>query len=106
MSRLKVRTLKLAKLPYGKYTWIVTIIQEDDYRSVRAANGDKIAPLRKILDNAGSGFSRFQYIVNYRKNRVYTRVLLTHSMDVALLKLCHSELIGKIYKIDVVKREF
>jgi hypothetical protein len=103
MSKLKIRPLKLAKLPYGKYKWVITILQEDEYPTVRMPNGSKIAQLHKTLENSGTGLWRFLYYLNFRKHRVYTKILLTQSMDVAMLKLCNAELLGKIYKIETNK---
>jgi hypothetical protein len=100
-KKLKVRTLKRKKLPFGKYTWIVSIQQEDNWIRLREANGLKIAPIRQTLENAGTGSWRFMYSRNYRNNKVYQRIYLTNAMDVAMIKLCTAELIRKIYKIEV-----
>jgi hypothetical protein len=100
-KRLKIRELALNKLPYGKYNWIVTIQQDGEIGVMGDSNGLKILPLREILNNAGSGTWRFGYIENWKKNKVYDKIYLTHSMDVAMLKLCHSDLIRKIYKIKI-----
>ena len=100
-KKLKIRPLKLAKLPYGKYTWMITIAQDGTFVHAREANGLKILPIRQILENAGTGSWRFSYVLNYRKNKVYQRIYLTNSMDVAMIKMCNSDLIRKIYKIEL-----
>jgi hypothetical protein len=100
-KKLKVRSLKLKKLPYGKYTWMIAIEQEDYWTRISEANGLKIAPIRRTLENAGTGLWRFTYKLNYRKNRVYQKIYLTNPMDVAMIKLCTAELIRKIYKIEL-----
>jgi hypothetical protein len=88
-------------LPYGKYTWIVSIEQENEWLRMREANGLKIAPIRRTLENAGTGLWRFSYKLNYKRNKVYQKIYLTNSMDVAMIKLCTAELIRKIYKIEL-----
>lgn len=100
-KRLKIRLLKLNNLPYGKYTWAVTLVHTKNNISRCLSNGTDIQPLKELLTDSAIGNWRLIYQKNYKKNRIYTKIYLTHKIDVALLKLCYTDKLRKIYRIEL-----
>lgn len=101
MGRLSPKKLKRKNLPYGKYTYMVTF-RRTTHNTYHCANNIKeIEEIRRLLRSASTGIFRFEYKKNRRKKKVYTHLLLTSAMDLALIKLVHSEKMHKIYKIEV-----
>jgi hypothetical protein len=100
-KKLKVRTLQLEKLPYGLYSWIVVLKQPSNNINYAFPNEEMVKPLIELLENSSSSKRwKFEYHL-YNSRKVYTKILLTNAMDVALIKLCHAETIGKIYQIQL-----
>ena len=98
-KKLRIRTLRLEKLPYGKYNFVAFIKQKSPNVKYSGPNGKYVTPIRDILSNSASGNWRLGHALNYKKNKVYTKVYLTNKIDLALLKMCCPHLFYKIYEI-------
>jgi hypothetical protein len=104
-KKLKVRTLVRKRPIRGKYSWVITL-KRNNHRAKRAkGNGQEMQEIRQLLRNSAAGKYRIEHEQNRRGDRVYTRILLQQSMDVALLKLCHHEVMQDIYKLQITEEE-
>jgi len=102
MSRLSLKTLKLKKLPYGRFTYQV-LLGRNIHNIVQCeSNAGEIEKMRDLLRNTCVGHYRLDYELNWRSKRVYTHLYLSNPMDLALIKLVHSDKIHKIYKIKLL----
>ena len=100
MGKLSLKKKKQNNLPYGKFRYEV-IFKRTTSRYNKKGNAGKIQPIRDRLDSSGQGIFRFDYYTNYYRKRIYTRLFLIHPMDLAILKLCHGDLMFKIYEIEI-----
>lgn len=101
MSRLSLKTLKLKSLPFGMFTFKVLLKRETNRLTHCDSNAGSIEQMRNMLRTTCLGSYRLRHKNNYRKKRVYTELLLTNAMDLAMIKLVHADKLHKIYKIKV-----
>ena len=99
MSRLSLRTLKLKKLPYGRFTFKVLIKRNVSRVLHCESNAGSVQAMRDMLRTTCLGEYRLRHENNWGKKRVYTELYLTNAMDLAMLKLVHHDKFHKIYKI-------
>ena len=106
----KPRILKLKKLPKGKFGWKVTL---------RLAPGHKMGwwqrycSEERTLPQEALDYLRDQTHGRYHLNAVhsngwetkgylkYDYILFENQLDVTMFKLCHGDLIRRIYRIEV-----
>ena len=101
MSKLSLKTLERKNLPYGKFKFIV-LLKREAHRTWRSdSNAGAIEAMRGLLRTTCKGKFKLLYDNNSRGRRVYTELLLTEAMDLAMVKLVHSEKLHKIYKVKV-----
>lgn len=99
MGRLSLKTLTRKRLPYGKFTFMVLLAREARGLVHCDSNAGAIEKMRDILRTTCVGEYRLDHELNWSKRRVYTHLYLTNPMDLAMLKLVHSDKMHKIYKI-------
>jgi len=105
MSKLSLKTLERKNLPYGKFKFMV-LFKREAHRVWRCdSNAGLIEEMRGMLRTTCRGSFKLVYEVNSRGRRVYTHLYLTEAMDLALIKLTHSEKMFKIYKIKVCQTD-
>lgn len=101
-KKLKIRTLKRKKFPYGKFKYIVALKRFGrNPNHYCKPNGGMIEEMRSTLGGVCQGGFRFDYQENSRGQRVYTYLYLENPMDLAMLKLCHHDKMFKIYKVEI-----
>lgn len=101
MTKLKVRTLVRKKRPNGRFNYIVHLNRTTNDPKYASTNASEIEKMRDLLRGTLGGRYKLEHALNYQKRRVYTCVYLENPMDLAMLKLVHSDQIFKIYKIVV-----
>ena len=99
MSRLSLKPLKRKNLAYGKFKFQVDFVKPVRNGRCDESNASKIEKIRKLLEVTGKGQFRFNWRLNFKNKRVYTRLFLTESIDLTLVKLIHPGLLFKIYQI-------
>lgn len=99
MSRLSMRKLVRKHLPYGKFAFKVALKRELHRQYISNSNASAVEDIRDMLRTTCVGKYRLDHITNSRGKRVYTDLFLENSMDLAMLKLVHSDKFHKIYKI-------
>ena len=103
MSKLSLKTLERKKLPKGRFKFMV-LIKRQAHRIWRCdSNAGDIEEMRGMLRTTCKGQFRLVHENNSRGRRVYTHLYLTEPMDLAMIKLVHSDKLFKIYKIKVVQ---
>lgn len=101
MSKLSLKTLERKKLPFGRYKFMV-LIKREAHRVWRCdSNAGVIEQMRGLLKTTCKGAFKLVHDSNSRGRRVYTHLYLTEPMDLAMVKLVHSDKLHKIYKIKV-----
>jgi len=105
MSRLSIKTVERTNLPFGRYKFMV-LLGRSARRPINAiSNAGEIEDMRNMLRTTCKGKYKLIHHDNYKGRRVYTRLYLTEAMDLAMIKLVHSEKLHKIYKIKVANDE-
>lgn len=99
MARSKLRTLKLSNKPYGKFDYVVHLTRRARIPKYAKTNAGEIEKIRHLTKNTFQGPVRFKWVKNHDNRRVYTHIYISHSMDLAMLKLVFSDSIHKIYKV-------
>lgn len=103
MSKLSLKTVERKNLPYGKFKFIV-LIKREAHRVWRCdSNAGAMEQMRGLLRTTCKGAFKLVHGNNSRGRRVYTHLYLTEPMDLAMLKLVHSDKLFKIYKVKVVQ---
>lgn len=103
MSKLRLKTLERKNLPFGKYKFVVHL-KRDAHKTWRSfSNAGMVEEIRGLLRTTCKGLFKLDYSLNSRGRRVYTQLYLTEPMDLAMLKLVHSDKLFKIYKIKVAQ---
>jgi hypothetical protein len=103
-KRLHIRTLKLKKLPYDKFNYVVWLEKGNKKKHLQIPNFENVKPIKELLEGTAIGSWKIedtsQYIqYNRGKDKIFTKIYLVEIMDVALIKLCYHESLRKIYKI-------
>lgn len=99
MSKLSLKTVERANLPYGKFKFMVLLKREAHHIWRSDSNAADIEEMRGFLRTTCRGHHKLVHEKNSRARRVYTRLYLTEAMDLAMLKLVHQDKLFKIYKI-------
>ena len=104
MSKLSIKTVERLKLPYGRFGFEILLCRSYCSAYQSASNAKQIEAMRVMLRETCGDRFKLIHEVNYEKKRVYTKLLLTNAMDVAILKLVHADKMHRIYKIKIVER--
>jgi hypothetical protein len=98
-KKLHLRKLPRNKLHKGRFKYVLCL--KRSHWCIRNAVGNRkdIVGIREWLKSACHG----HYLVESQKNRkkevVYTKIYLCRPMDVAMIKLTHSDVLWRIYEI-------
>ena len=88
-------------LPFGLFKFIV-LIKRDSHKPWHSnSNAGAIEELRALLRTTCKGKFKLDHDKNSQNKRVYTRLYLCEAMDLAMVKLVHSDKLHKIYKVKV-----
>jgi hypothetical protein len=101
MAKLSMRVLERNRLPGGRFKYMVLLNRNQHAITYSNSNASEIEVLRDMLQGTCTGGYHLAYELNYRKKRVYTHLYLVNPMDLAMIKLAHSEKLFKIYRIEV-----
>lgn len=104
MSRLSLKTLTRKRLPYGRFNFVVLLTREARHYIHADSNAGAVESMRDMLRTTCVGQYRLDHKLNWNKRRVYTHLYLTNPMDLAMIKLVHSEKLHKIYKIRLAEQ--
>lgn len=99
MAKLKIRTKRRETLPGGIYEWQIDFNRTRLHMRRCPSNEDAIAPILELLKNTAVGKHRMVWEYNWLKKPVGITLYLTHKSDVAMIKMCYSDAIRKIYQL-------
>ncbi len=104
-KKLHPRKLNRKSLVKGKYNYILCLRRSHWRVYSSVSNRREMSEIRSWLKSACDG----NYLVDKENNRknevVYTRIYLCRPMDVAMIKLTHSDKLWRIYEIIPESRE-
>lgn len=104
MARLRIRKKRRTTLPGGIYLWQLNL-RRTTKRTYRCpSNMDQLKPILEMLDGETcTGKYRLDVVQNWRKADIATTLYLTSKSDLALIKMCYSDVIRDIYQLELVE---
>jgi hypothetical protein len=103
MAKLKIRTKQRQTLPGGIYEWQLDFKRAGKHLRRCRTNEHELRAIMDLVHNTGSGKCRITWGKNWLRQRVALSMYLTHKSDVAIIKMCYSEHIRKIYHLKLVE---
>lgn len=99
MAKLKIRTKQRETLPGGIYEWQIDFHRPTMHLRRCKSNEEAVAPILALMRSTAVGKHRMVWGKNWLGKPIAISMYLTHKSDVAMIKMCYSDAIRKIYQL-------